>query len=138
MKFQELVKGVIDLEAPIWIISGQSSIPDTVLAIISEVTDNSIVTSGSQLEFETSNLFIMIGSVLFSLENCRVSDAPHGQYRLEFDSAVQIYPKVASGFQPPKPVPLSSPSVGTLINSAVMDAKPTNAVSQHIDRSQHV
>lgn len=137
MKFQELMTGAISSEQPVWIISGQSNLPDSALAIISDVGTGHIVTSGAQMEFESANLFLMIGSILFSLVNCRINKAPHGQFRVDFDSVVQVYPKVASGFIPKVPVPLDRPSPPMPVaHHATMDA--AHVPEPVVERSQHV
>lgn len=115
MRFQELMKGAIESGRPVWIISGQSSLPESCLAIVTEVQESHILTMGARLEFGSSNLFLMFGTTLFGLEHCKISKAPHGQLKLSFDSVVQVFPKVASGFAPTIPVP----SLSEMVKQAV-------------------
>jgi hypothetical protein len=105
MNFQNIMQGIITANQDVWIISGKSSVPHSVLARITDVQPRSLTTAGCRLDFITDNLFVMVGSTLFSLEGCRITKEKK-QFKIIFDSAVLVYPKPAAGLEPTPLVPL--------------------------------
>lgn len=105
MNFQNIMQGIITSKQDVWIISGKSSIPHSVLARITDVQPRSLTTAGCRLDFITDNLFVMVGNTLFSLEGCSIVKEKK-QFKIIFDSAVSIYPKPAAGLEPAVVVPL--------------------------------